>query len=139
VDERRPTERGGARLDEQSVTGPLTNAVIHVTKEYLGRGPTKGRAYIQEDIVVVLLGETLTKAERSLVNDGKTERVLSLRQEFKRTMKDELVAEVEHLTGRRVIAFMSDTHIDPDLACDVFVLEPVQAEAPAWPAIPEAE
>ena len=139
MDEQRPTGGGGARLDETSLTGALTNAVIHVTKEYLGRGPTKGRAFIRDDIVVVLLGETLTKAERSLVKGGKAERVLSLRQEFKRTMKGELVAEVERLTGRRVIAFMSDTHIDPDLACEVFVLEPADAEAASWPATPDTQ
>jgi uncharacterized protein YbcI len=54
--------------------------------------------------------------------------VLSVRQDFQRTMRDALVEEVERVTGRRVIAFMSDNHIDPDLACEVFILAPVAAE-----------
>ena len=33
-------------------------------------------------------------------------------------------AEIEALTGRKVVGFMSDNHVDPDLAVEVFVLEP---------------
>ncbi len=43
-------------------------------------------------------------------------------------MRDDIVAAVEEFTGRSVIAFMSDTHIDPDLACEVLVLEPDEAD-----------
>jgi uncharacterized protein YbcI len=31
--------------------------------------------------------------------------------------------KIEELTGRKVVGFMSDSHIDPDLAVEVFVLE----------------
>jgi uncharacterized protein YbcI len=79
---------------------------------------------VRDDLVVIVLGDTLTKAERSLADAGKEERVLQLRQDFQRTMKDELVEAVERITGRHVVAFMSDNHIDPDLACEVFVLAP---------------
>ena len=34
--------------------------------------------------------------------------------------------EVERLTGRTVIGFMSDNHIDPDIAVEVFILEPIK-------------
>lgn len=130
MDPQRPAADDERRPDD-SLTAAVTNAVIGVTKEYVGRGPTKGRAYVRDDLVVVVLGETLTKAERTLVSDGKAERVLSVRQDFQRAMREALVQEVERLTGRSVIAFMSDNHIDPDLACEVFVLEPEAAEAVA--------
>jgi uncharacterized protein YbcI len=45
-------------------------------------------------------------------------------------MREDLVAAVEALTGRSVLAFMSDNHIEPDLACEVFVLEPDPAAEP---------
>jgi uncharacterized protein YbcI len=44
-------------------------------------------------------------------------------------MQAEISGEVERLSGRKVIGFMSDNHIDPDLAVEVFVLEPVRPAA----------
>jgi len=38
-------------------------------------------------------------------------------------MRDDLIAVVEELTGRRVIAFLSDNHMDPDIAVETFVTE----------------
>ena len=39
-------------------------------------------------------------------------------------MRDDLVAAVELLTERNVIAFMSTNHLDPDMGAEIFVLEP---------------
>ena len=39
-------------------------------------------------------------------------------------MRDDLVKVVEDAIDRKVIAFMSTNHIDPDMAVEVFVLEP---------------
>jgi len=72
-----------------------------------------------------ILEDTLTKAERSLVQAGREQLVLDTRRAFQSTMRDELVAAVEELSERRVIAFMSDNHIDPDIATESFVLEPL--------------
>jgi uncharacterized protein YbcI len=102
----------------------ISNAVVHVVSEYTGRGPTRARTYLAEDLVSVVMRDTLTKAELSLVHGGQQERVLDTRRMFQQTMRDELVAGVEEILGRRVIAFMSDNHIDPDLAVETFVLEP---------------
>ena len=37
---------------------------------------------------------------------------------------------VESITGRKVRAFLSQTHIDPDISCEIFVLEPLGDRAP---------
>jgi uncharacterized protein YbcI len=102
----------------------ISNALVRIQREYLGRGPTKARASVRDDMVVAVMEDTLTKAERSLVAAGRYEEVMSTRRSFQHTMRADIVAAVEALTGRRVIAFMSDTHIDPDLACEVILLEP---------------
>ena len=102
----------------------LSNAVVRLMHEYTGRGPTKARTAINRDLVTVLLQDTMTKGERSLAADGKSDLVLQMRQEFQRTMRDDLVAAVEMILERKVIAFMSDNHIDPDMAVETFVLEP---------------
>jgi uncharacterized protein YbcI len=64
-----------------------------------------------------------TRGERKLVESGKEERVLQLRHDFQMAMRDDLVKVVEATLERKVIAFMSQNHIDPDLAVEVFVLE----------------
>jgi uncharacterized protein YbcI len=51
--------------------------------------------------------------------------VLDIRRKFQRTMEDDLRAAIERLSGRKILAFMSDNHLDPDLAIETFVLEPV--------------
>ena len=107
-----------------SVSAGISNAIVRLMSEYTGRGPTKARTAINRDVVTVVLQNTLTKAERSLVAAGKADLVLNMRQEFQRTMREDMVGAVQMLTERTVIAFMSDNHIDPDMAVEVFVLEP---------------
>jgi uncharacterized protein YbcI len=105
-----------------SVAAAISNGVVRLMNEYIGRGPTRARTYISDDLVSVVLRDTLTKGERSLVSDGRTELVLSTRKAFQITMQDELVALVEELTSRKVIAFLSDNSIDPDVAVETFLL-----------------
>jgi uncharacterized protein YbcI len=106
------------------VGAAVSNAVVHLVREYTGRGPTRARTHYSGDLVSVVMADALTKAERSLVADGKGELVRGVRQEFQRTMRTDLVEAVESITGRKVVAFMSDNHIDPDMAIEAFVLEP---------------
>ena len=122
-------------LDTQPLTGGLLNsavskAVVRVHRDYLGRGPTRARTSLRDNVLVVIMEDTLTKAERSLVGDGKADDVLQMRHSFQRTMEADMVAAVERLSGRRVIAFgTSSNHIDPDLASETFVLEPDTSES----------
>jgi uncharacterized protein YbcI len=103
----------------------ISTAAVQLLREYTGRGPTKAKTAISDDLVTIVLADTLTKGERKLVENGHAERVLELRHDFQLVMRDELVAIVEDRLERKVIAFMSQNHIDPDLAVEVFVLEPV--------------
>ena len=111
--------------DQQDGPGPMiSTATVQLLHEYTGRGPTKAKTVINDDLVTVLLADTLTTGERKLVNHGHSERVLQLRHDYQTTMREELVAIVERQLDRKVMAFMSQNHIDPDLAVEVFVLEP---------------
>ena len=107
----------------------ISTSAVQLLHEYTGRGPTKGRTSISENLVTVLLADTLTKGERTLVENGRSERVLQLRQDFQQAMRDDFVAIVEGQLDRKVIAFMSQNHIDPDFAIEVFVLEPEGADS----------
>ena len=109
------------------VSSAVSTAVVHLMREYTGRGPTKAKTYIHPNLVTVVLQDILTKGERSLVSDGKTEAVLRTRQLFQETMGPSLVGAVEEIVGRTVTAFMSANHIDPDMAVETFVLAPAAA------------
>jgi uncharacterized protein YbcI len=106
----------------------ISRAAVQTLREYTGRGPTRARTTINTDSVMIVLGDTLTKGERKLAENGKAERVLAVRHDFQLVMREELVALVERTLDRKVIAFMSDNHLDPDLAVEVFILEPITSE-----------
>jgi uncharacterized protein YbcI len=107
-----------------SPSAEISRNAVHILREFTGRGPTKAKTTINHDSVLILLGDILTKGERKLAESGKAERVLEVRHDFQMVMRDELVKAVETATKRKVIAFMSDNHLDPELAAEIFVLEP---------------
>jgi uncharacterized protein YbcI len=82
---------------------------------------------MNESLVTILLADTLTTGERTLVEHGRGDRVLEIRHDYQSAMRDQLVGIVEAELDREVIAFMSQNHIDPDLAIEVFVLRPADA------------
>jgi uncharacterized protein YbcI len=113
------TEPAGGRLGAD-----ISKAIVGVVRDYTGRGPTKARTVISEDAVIVLLAETMTQEERMLVANGKIDHVLLTRSEIQRIMREDAVEAIEGLMGRKVVAFMSANHIDPDMAGEIFLLEP---------------
>ena len=116
-------------LDRQRSDGELaatiSKTVVRALARTTGRGPTKARTTIGENGVFVVLQDSMTIGERTLADHGEGEAVLDLRRRWQRVMQADVSKEIEQLTGRKVIGFMSDNHIDPDLAVEVFVLEPL--------------
>jgi uncharacterized protein YbcI len=107
-----------------SISAAISNAVVRLLSEYTGRGPTKARTYIDENLITVVLQDTLTKGERSLLRDGEVALVLANRKAFQNSMATDMIAAVEQLSGRSTAAFLSANHIDPDIAVESFVLVP---------------
>jgi uncharacterized protein YbcI len=101
----------------------ISNAIVALMHEYTGRGATQSRTYVHENLIVCVMHDSLTKGERSLVTNGERKFVLEMRRKFQETMRPEMIAIVQRLTGRKVAAFMSDNHVDPDVAAETFVLE----------------
>jgi uncharacterized protein YbcI len=73
--------------------------------------------------VVSILRGGFTRVERTLLDTGQVESVYQMRRSFQQAMEQEFRQVVEEATGRKVIAYMSSIHVDPDLAVEVFVLE----------------
>jgi uncharacterized protein YbcI len=100
----------------------ISNATVRAIAHYTGRGPTKARTTVAENSIFVVLEDTLTKGEQTLVNDGEHEAVLTLKKKWQNAMRADLAGTIETLTGRTVIGLMSDNQIDPDLGVEVFIL-----------------
>jgi uncharacterized protein YbcI len=115
---REPAEDGHGTLRQD-----ISTAMVGLYKEHFGKGPTRCRTYLEPDLVVVILGEGYTPSERTLFEAGKWYEVRSARQIWQDSMHERFVTTIEELTGRKVSAFLSANHQDPDLAVELFVLE----------------
>lgn len=116
-------EAGKERLSGGELNAAITREVVRIHTAAIGRGPRKSYSFHNGDTVVTVLLEVLTRAEQNLLAYGEGEAVLAMRRLSQRAMSEELKAAVARLTGREVIAFMSDNHLDPDMAVQVFVLD----------------
>jgi uncharacterized protein YbcI len=114
----------GTQVERGKIASEISNSAVQVLRDYTGRGPTKAHTIINRDVVTIVLRDNLTKGERKLVAGGFKDDVLRTRHMYQGAMRDDLVALVERNCGRKVIAFMSDNHIDPDVGVEFFILEP---------------
>ena len=103
----------------------ISNTVVKALARTTGRGPTKAKTTLGDNGVFVVLQDSLTVGERTLTDAGQGQAVLDLRRRWQSVMQADVSREIEELMGRKVVGFMSDNHIDPDLAVEVFVLEPL--------------
>ena len=117
------------RLTGGELAVAISDTVVRALSRTTGRGPTKARTTLGDNGVFVVLQDSLTVGEQTLADAGEERAVLDLRRRWQRVMQADVSREIEQLTGRKVIGFMSDNHIDPDLAVEVFVLEPLPAKA----------
>jgi uncharacterized protein YbcI len=111
------------RLQGGPLLAAISNEIVGVYRRHYGRGPTRARTVMVEDVVLCRLLDPFTVAERTLIDRGRFEEVFNVRHAFQMEMRDEFVEIVERLVGRRVNAFLSDCHVDPDLVTEMFFLE----------------
>jgi uncharacterized protein YbcI len=111
----------------------VSNEMVRLYKEQFGRGPTKATTnWCGENALVVLLEDTFTPAERTLVKMGEHERLRESRMFFQYAAVRGFCEPVERLTGRKVRAFLSgiDTEVD-GLSLETFVLHPAGSHEPS--------
>jgi uncharacterized protein YbcI len=111
----------------------ISTGLVQLHSRYYGKGPTKAKTHMVDDTVVCILRGGFTTVERTLLDTGEVESVYQMRRSFQQAMEGNFRLIVEEATGRDVIAYMSSIHVDPDLAVELFVLEPVEEPAPILP------
>jgi uncharacterized protein YbcI len=115
-------------LNGGQLLAAVTREIVRLHAVHYGKGPTRARSYWAGDTLICQMEETLTSVERTLVDGGREGEVHALRRSFQDLMEDQFTAAVERVTGRRVRAFLSQVHVDPDIDVEVFVLEPAKGE-----------
>jgi uncharacterized protein YbcI len=101
----------------------ITNRIVVLMREHYGRGPIKAKTYVLDNLIVCVLSDGFTAIERTMVEGGEPNRVLDMRRDFQRMMKQRYSEMIEQLTGRKVLAFLSQAHIEPDLTIEMFLMD----------------
>jgi uncharacterized protein YbcI len=106
-----------------SALAEITRGLAQLHTEYYGKGPTKGRTYMVDDTVVCFLHGGFTTVERTLIDGGRAGAVHEIRRSFQMAMETPFRDVVENATKRKVIAYLSQIHHNPDLAVEFFMLD----------------
>jgi uncharacterized protein YbcI len=112
----------GDRSSLGEMRATISNAIVRLQAEYYGKGPTRAKTYIVEDLVVVVLEESFTRAEKTLAERGERDAIEHIRRRFQQQMADDFTSVVEQATGRKVRVFLSETNIDQDMSVETFLL-----------------
>ena len=111
--------------EERGALSAISDGLVQLHKEFYGKGPEQARTHLAgDDAVFCVLRGGFTVIERTLIEDGKAADVERMRRSFQETMRRPFVAIVERVTGRIVVAYMSQVHADPDIAVEIFILGP---------------
>ena len=102
----------------------ISNRIVGMLREHYGRGPMKAKTYVLDDLVVCVLRDGFTAIEQTMMESGQPGRVVEMRREFQAMMGRRYKDMIEELTGSRVVAFLSQAHIDPDITLEVFIVDP---------------
>jgi len=110
------------RSDLGSAKAQIARSIVRLHNEYYGRGPSKARTYIDENLIAVVLEEVFTPAEHTLIERGEASAIKDIRRRFQQIMEEEFRSIVEQVTGRKVVSFMSETDVNSDISVELFLL-----------------
>jgi uncharacterized protein YbcI len=102
----------------------ISTTIVGILREHYGRGPMKAKTYALDDIIVcVMRGSGFTPLEQTIMDSGEPERVIAMREDFQRVMAKRYREAIEELTGRKVLAFLSQAHVEPDITMEIFFID----------------
>jgi uncharacterized protein YbcI len=117
---------GGTRRDAAAA---VSRELVSLHKQFYGKGPVRAKTFLVDDTVLCVLEGGFTVVERTLIEVGRATAVHDMRTSFQAAMRDQFSNVVESALGRRVRAYMSQVHTDPDVAIELFLLEPEGEES----------
>ena len=112
-------------LEGDALLLAVTEAMVDLHQRYHHRAPVTAKTQLMGgDLLVCVMGGVYTEVEKTMIELQRHTIVAETRNAFQLAMQDKFIAAVEQLSGRRVLAFMSDSNVGPDLEIELFVLEP---------------
>jgi uncharacterized protein YbcI len=118
----------------------ISTRIVQLLRENYGRGPSRAKSYAMDDCIVCVLRNGFTPHERTIVEGGDPGRVIEMRQDFQRLMERRYRDTIETITGRRVVAFLSQAHLEPDITLEIFFLDrPLNGSAALNLDLPELD
>jgi uncharacterized protein YbcI len=121
-------EDAGPPPIDGALRSAISQAIVRIHAEHYGKGATQAKTYVWDNVVVTVLRDVLTVAERTLVEADRADKVRELRATFQFGLEPTIRTAIERLTGRRVDSVMSQVDPDRGLGVEVFVLEPVHGD-----------
>jgi uncharacterized protein YbcI len=110
---------GGGKL-----LSAISTSIVGILRDHYGRGPMKAKTYALDDIIVVVMrGSGFTPLEKTIMNSGQPDRVIAMREDFQHVMAERYKETIERLTGREVLAFLSQAHVEPDITIEIFFVD----------------
>ena len=122
--ESRAEEEEAGPLAGGKLLAAISTSIVAILRDHYGRGPMRAKTYALDDIIVVVMrGSGFTPLEQTIMNSGDPERVVAMREDFQRVMAVPYRETIEELTGRRVVAFLSQAHVEPDITVEMFFVD----------------
>src|SRR5438270_3507903 len=114
-----------------SLSLQVSNAVGRLHKEFVGRGPTKVRTYIHDDLIVCVLEGGFTRAEQTIRAHSGDTLVIEMRLRLQAAMRSAIVDTVEGIVGRSVRSFMSANDPSQGLQVELMLMSATAHEEPS--------
>jgi uncharacterized protein YbcI len=118
------SEEHSDRYGAGSQAAGVSNAIVQLHRRHYGKGPTKAKTYLLDDVVLCVYEGGALRLEETLRDHGREATVHHLRREFQDALDSEFRQLIERETGRRVRAFISQFDPDHDIGAEIFFLEP---------------
>jgi uncharacterized protein YbcI len=113
-----------APLSGGHLLATISTRIVGILREHYGRGPMKAKTYVLDDIIVVVMrGSGFTPLEQTIMDSGEPDRVIAMREDFQRVMASRYKETIKELTGRDVVAFLSQAHVEPDITMEIFFID----------------
>jgi uncharacterized protein YbcI len=115
---------GEAPLAGGHLLAAISTSIVGLLREHYGRGPMKAKTYALDDVIVVVMrGSGFTALEQTIMESGEPDHVIAMREDFQRVMAARYKKTIEALTGRKVLAFLSQAHVEPDITMEIFFVD----------------
>ena len=102
----------------------VTDAMVGLHLRYHGRVPATARSQLLGgELLACVLGGVYTDVEKTMIELERTRDVHATRKDFQAATQHKFIEAVERLSGRTVLAFISNYHVGPDLAVELFMLD----------------